>query len=119
MRRGFSLAESILALGLLGTLLVLAVVLLPSCVTLYRNASQQAQAESVGETAFEELRGRPYGSLGGTVDLSHDDYRVQAVVGEEPGCQAAEAKRVLVTVVWSYRGREYRWSGEETFHAPL
>jgi len=113
------LAESILALGLLGTMIVLALILLPSCVTLYRGATQQAQAESLGQSAFESLRGRPYGELTGTVDLSQGDYKVKAVVGPEPDCQASEAKRVEIIVTWSYRGREYRWSGSETFHAPL
>lgn len=118
MRRGFSLVETILALGLLGTLLLLAAFLVPSCVLSCKSADLRAQAESVGQSQLESLRAQPFSQLaGGTETVGI--YRVTSELRPEPDCAAAEACRVRVTVDWQWRGRDYSWSREGTLHASL
>lgn len=123
--RAFSLHESILALGLLGTLLILALLLMPSCVVAYRSVQHRAQAESLGQAWLARLRAGPFSDLvAGERELDTTvqgdvEMKVSSRVQDEPGCEPSEARRVKIVVRWTYRHRAQQWEREATVGAPL
>ena len=121
----FGLAETIVAWGLLGTVLVLVLQLLPTCVMAYRTVQHEAQADALGSSllgrqaaAFENLTIGPPQAME-PVPEGDVEFRPSVQVLEQPGCAPTHAKRLRVTVEWVFRNRACRWSQETCVRAPL
>lgn len=121
-RRGFSLAELMLAFVVLSVISVVLIGVVPSTVMGLKAASQRASAALLAQTELEELRRSGFGSVAATVEpypratveRTEFVYRIevgQALLSSGEAMDPDVAKTVTVVVEWQSR------TGPQTYHA--
>lgn len=70
MKRGFSLAETLLGFALISLVVVLVINLIPSSMATVRSSEQRYRAETLAQNVLEERAGLPFSQL--AVGLSQD-----------------------------------------------
>ena len=108
--RGFSLAETMFALGLLGLVVVLILNIFPSSMATVRSAEQRSHAESVANSKLEEQVEVPFDQLPlgldkdlGSQNFLQVDYHARLQVLKADG-DPRYLRAVRVNVDWTVRG---------------
>ena len=112
MRKAFSLAETAVAMAVLGLLLLCVLNLFPSAMLARRKAEQRLTAQSLArsyleqqmEVSFALLRSGPLAE----VDREGVRYRVSLQVSDSPQARPEYLKVLKVVVEWSVQGRSLR-----------
>ena len=107
MKRGFSLAENLLAFSLISFVLILILNLFPSSMATVRRSEQRHQALTLADNILERQAARPFSKLlVGTVEESQQgDYKVHLEILAVPDEDQSWLKRARVTVSWAYQGQ--------------
>ena len=109
MRRAFSLAETAVAMAVLGLTLLLVLNLFPSAMLARRASEQRLQAQSLArsyleqqlEVSFHLLRSGPLAE----VEKEGVSYRIRLEVTDSPQARPEYLKVLRVVVQWNERGR--------------
>lgn len=112
MRRGFSLAETAVALAVLGLILLFVLNLFPSAMVARLSAEQRVTAQSLARSALEQQLEVPFQQLrsGPLPAVERDGVRYDLSLEVSPSPQARpEYLQVLtLTVQWTARGKVSR-----------
>ena len=119
LKRGFSLAETIIA-SFLVSLVTLAIFnLFPSSAMMVKRGEMALIADSLAHNQLEELRNQPFESLTvGSVATPEPvtnngvEYSLQAEILAHPGSDPDALKIARVTVTWSHARKDYSAVGE-------
>lgn len=112
-RRGFSFIETVVALGLVAAVLMVAVQLIPSALLLLRGVERQQAACELAQRILEEQSVRPWAELvmGGTENRTETQenlvYSVRVEVRAVPDAPPELARVLHVQVTWEYRDRRH------------
>lgn len=120
---GFSMLETILALGLVVLVFFAVMEVIPGALFLVRGQERQQAAEDLARSLLEEQSARPWGelSVGAAEDLpelTRDGIRyrarlaVRAVAGQPPEL----ARTLRLSVSWDYRGQAHEVTRELLVH---
>lgn len=109
MKKAFSLAETAVALAILGLLLLFVLNLFPSAMLARRNAEQRLVAQSLARSYLEQQMEVAFallhsGSLG-EVERDGVRYQISIEVSDSPQARPEYLKILKVTVQWSTQGR--------------
>lgn len=109
MKRGFSLAETAVAMAILGLVLIFVLNLFPRAILLRRISEQRLQAQSLARSALEEQLAEPFDRLH-SQDLGPREsdgvrYQLSLEVTSSPQASAEFLRRLRLTVRWSFQGR--------------
>jgi type II secretory pathway pseudopilin PulG len=109
VKKAFSLAETAVALSILGLLLLFVLNLFPSAMLARRNAEQRLVAQSLARSYLEQQMEVSFGLLhsGQLAELEREGvrYRVNLEVSESPQARPEYLKILKVVVQWSTQGR--------------
>ena len=109
MKRGFSLAETAVAMAILGLVLIFVLNLFPRAMLLRRTSEQRLQAQSLARSAVEEQLALPFDQLH-SQDLGPQErdgvlYQLSLEVNPTPQASAEFLSRLRLVVRWNFQGR--------------
>lgn len=109
MKRGFSLAETAVAMAILGLVLIFVLNLFPRAMLLRRTSEQRLQAQSLARSALEEQLAKPFNRLQSQdlepVERDGVRYQLSLEVSHSPQASAEFLRRLRLVVRWSFQGR--------------
>lgn len=109
MKRGFSLAETAVAMAILGLVLIFVLNLFPRAMLLRRTSEQRLQAQSLARSALEEQLALPFDHLHSqelaTLEKDGVLYQLSLEVSNPPQASPDFLRRLRLVVRWNFQGR--------------
>ncbi|MFN8611356.1 MAG: hypothetical protein U0931_27675 [Vulcanimicrobiota bacterium] len=118
MKRGFTLAENMLAFSLISLVLILLLNLFPSSMATVRRSEQRYQALTLADNMLERQASRPFSKLPvGTVeDSQQGDYKIHLEIVKAGDEDPAWLRTARVTVSWTYQSQSKEVTRELRLH---
>jgi len=122
-RAGFSILETILALGLVALVFFAVMEVIPGALFLVRGQERQQAAEDLARLLLEEQSARPWAELpvGSAQEFPERTregirYRPRLAVRAVAGQPAELSRSLRLSVRWEYRGQAHEVSRELLMH---
>lgn len=108
LARAFSLVETIVVAGLLSTVLLFAMALIPSFKLSNKRAALELQASSLAQSTLEEARARNFAEVATSppraVAVDGVEFTETVTVTDSP---SGYAKTIRVTIGWGWQGKKF------------